>query len=505
MELVRRRYYRYLTIFMILLCALCIGLVFWAVRSSRSIDASQIYRQIYSIKKVFLKDTVQNMLRDIDRLRELNRNHAGLIVQDLSADFNKLYSITSANFKEVSIDFLSRNEYREILNIHYEDNSENKVLYHSGQNIFSRQIKNGNYSLKLGVNEEWVNRKTKSAAAEMIHALTFENDGYIWVNEIINWEGGDNYAIRRIHPNLIKTEGSYLSTKMKDIKGNTPYLTELEGVRRHGELYSTYFFKRKDSDTISEKLTYAALYKDYNWIVAMGIYLEDVQVYIDSAEQSGKTLTMQIVAIVIGLMIILFIAGAFVLTWMEKRYILRTTNTYREESNIDPLTGALNRRMCDIYLNESFKRYRRGLDHPFFFFFDIDDFKKVNDTYGHNAGDRVLTGIANKVVINIRSTDHLFRWGGEEFLLMCYGVNPDGAYDLAVKLNRVIEETPVEIPDNTQGTVDDGGRVHQTSVTISIGISCFHPEDLATDPLLKRLDTALYRAKREGKNCTRME
>ena len=91
--------------------------------------------------------------------------------------------------------------------------------------------------------------KTKASVADIIHNQKFANEGYIWVNEVKNWNGGDNYAIRRIHPNLIDTEGTYLSTNTKDIKGNTPYLTELEGVKNSGEIFSTYYLQEETEAT----------------------------------------------------------------------------------------------------------------------------------------------------------------------------------------------------------------------------------------------------------------
>lgn len=123
----------------------------------------------------------------------------------------------------------------------------------------------------------------KERLREHIRAIRLKDDGYIWINAVLNYEGGDNYAYRFVHPNLPKTEGMMLSTGMKDIKGNTPYLTELEGVKAKGEIFFDYWFKKMNSDLIQHKLTYAKLYKPYNWIVATGVYLDDV----DGLVQAG--------------------------------------------------------------------------------------------------------------------------------------------------------------------------------------------------------------------------
>lgn len=118
---------------------------------------------------------------------------------------------------------------------------------------------------------------------ERIRAIRLKDNGYLWVNAVVNYAGGDNYATRFVHPNLPETEGMMLSTNLRDIRGNTPYLTELEGVKRDGEIFFDYWFKKMDSEVIQHKMTFAKLYKPYDWIVATGVYLDDI----DALVQTG--------------------------------------------------------------------------------------------------------------------------------------------------------------------------------------------------------------------------
>ncbi|MGB5918515.1 ATP-binding protein [Arcobacter sp.] len=99
---------------------------------------------------------------------------------------------------------------------------------------------------------------------------------YTWINKIINYKGGENFAIRLIHPNLKRTEGLFLSTKTKDIKGNLPYLEELNGIKKNKEIYYTYYFKQLDTLEVTEKLSYAILYKKMNWVIVTGIPLNSL-------------------------------------------------------------------------------------------------------------------------------------------------------------------------------------------------------------------------------------
>ncbi len=108
-----------------------------------------------------------------------------------------------------------------------------------------------------------------------------------------------------------------LSTDMTDVAGNLPYLTELEGVKRDGELFFV-FFQKKDSDIVSEKVTYAKLYRPYNWIIAMGVHLDDIEAYAGQANvasaSSVRHLVLVIAAVTACLMAValVFPAGAMV-------------------------------------------------------------------------------------------------------------------------------------------------------------------------------------------------
>lgn len=110
---------------------------------------------------------------------------------------------------------------------------------------------------------------------EITYSTTYRNE-YIWINEIVNYEGGENYAKRFVHPNFSETEGEYLSTILTDTAGNTPYLTELENIKEYGELSFSYYFKNYLDDSVELKHTYAKYYAPYHWIIACGIPESDL-------------------------------------------------------------------------------------------------------------------------------------------------------------------------------------------------------------------------------------
>jgi diguanylate cyclase len=163
----------------------------------------------------------------------------------------------------------------------------------------------------------------------------------------------------------------------------------------------------------------------------------------------------------------------------------------RTHLQTDPLTGINNRKALDQYLEELIEQ---SLFHKISFammLLDIDDFKKINDHYGHLIGDRVLVAFAQKCRSLIRTDDFIARYGGEEFVVILPKASLRNAKKKAQQICKSLAETCYAI--------DEGGEDDPLAVTASIGVVTMHKEDGVTE-IIKRADQALYRAKREGKN-----
>ncbi|MBD3828854.1 MAG: cache domain-containing protein [Arcobacter sp.] len=150
----------------------------------------------------------------------------------------------------------------------------------------------------------------------------------------------------------------------------------------------------------------------------------------------------------------------------------------------DELTRLYNRRFMLNKLEEEISKYKRYKVPFSILLIDIDFFKKINDSYGHDKGDFVIKQISNLMQNNIRNTDICARWGGEEFLILTPNSDLKAALTLANNLKELIEKTNFDIKD---------------CVTVSIGISTFN-ENLNQENLLKLADDALYKAKEKGRN-----
>lgn len=157
-------------------------------------------------------------------------------------------------------------------------------------------------------------------------------------------------------------------------------------------------------------------------------------------------------------------------------------------SVLDGLTELYNRRQFEIGLEQEFNRTRR---HPSDFslaIMDIDFFKKVNDTYGHQYGDYVLKTVANLIKQAFRKTDLLYRYGGEEFVVLMPETNIEGGIIPLQRLRRAVESYDFEY---------NGVKA---KVTISIGLTMNYQNILTSTDILKAADDALYKAKESGRN-----
>ncbi len=167
-----------------------------------------------------------------------------------------------------------------------------------------------------------------------------------------------------------------------------------------------------------------------------------------------------------------------------------TGKLLESSASLDDLTGLCNRRYFTQWFETEIRRARNYLTPLSVFLFDIDHFKKVNDTYGHHAGDLVLRRVAEVVRRNTRSSDLIARYGGEEFAVVMSSANREQSFSYANKLRETIAATGTKIP----------GLDHPLRVTISGGIATFPGDGETTTDLIKAADNALYGAKRDGRN-----
>lgn len=173
---------------------------------------------------------------------------------------------------------------------------------------------------------------------------------------------------------------------------------------------------------------------------------------------------------------------------LSKKELKSANIRLREQSQIDQLTGLNNRGYWEKCLVHEYNRHLRYGDKCSLAMLDIDHFKKVNDTYGHQFGDKVLRIIAKTLTDNIRGTDIAGRYGGEEFGVILTGSNNKTSKIFAERFRKSVEAL----------SISTGGR--EVRITVSIGLTEFNNNVDNYKELIEKADQALYESKRSGRN-----
>ncbi|MEY8353966.1 sensor domain-containing diguanylate cyclase [Lachnospiraceae bacterium 54-53] len=501
---IRRKYVISITIIVSIICTVMVCFYLFTIDKISNIYIDKSREAIYSIKKDFLKDTVNNLISEIEMKREAKSSYMErfaartLGIIDLKAD------LADREFSDFFVRFFNDNPYYDFVTVIQWDDLENRAVY-DPQNLAGptwadtldanisdmsayRVFTHGNSSFFFGVTKAHVDNLVKAEIADIIKGTRFDGDSYIWVDEILNYEGGKDYAVRRIHPILPKMEGTRLSTDMADIRGDFPYLTQLQGINKDGELFYNYYFKKIKGNEIAPKLTYSKLYKDYDWVISMGIYLDDLQPYIDQTDGESRALVSRLTALLVLLLVVILIISLWSVSLIEKIYYRRLKRLMESEMKLDPLTKSDSRRSGTKDLTDAFREFKQSGANPGIVMCDVDNFKGINDKYGHSSGDQVLIEFVKEMKSLLRSSDKIIRWGGDEFIVILYGLKQKNALLLGNKFISAAASMRIPVQDEEIG------------ITISIGFSFFRETDTDFTQALERADEALYKSKEEGRN-----
>jgi len=233
----------------------------------------------------------------------------------------------------------------------------------------------------------------------------------------------------------------------------------------------------------------ASRFYTYVYVLCMLIPILFVEFFITERMISEKVIT-----------VIIYIFG---LLWVtvnsSKEYMSARVSNIQllEMSNTDGLTGVKNRRYFDLQLEEELQRARRTEGRIALLILDIDNFKKVNDEYGHIAGDQCLIAVANSLKNSMqRISDTVARYGGEEFAIIIANTDEADCLKIAERIRTAVEDIQILVNNVA------------VPLTISIGVSQCKAADVECDgvSLLAAADTALYQAKKQGRNqvCNNM-
>ena len=295
------------------------------------------------------------------------------------------------------------------------------------------------------------------AITQILRVFKYQTDFHLLRLSKALEESGDTVVITDLEGKIeyvnrtFEQQSGYLA---HEVIGNTP------NILRSGE-HQTSFYQHL-WDTILSGETYrgvltnkrkdATLYHEFKTIVPLKNKRQELTNFIST----GKDITSRVIF----------------------------EHELEKAASTDPLTNAANRLQCNRWLTLATEHAQDSTISVSLILFDIDDFKKVNDTFGHNAGDDVLIQIAEVVRTIVRSNDMFARWGGEEFVILQIDTPFEGTIALAERLKKEIEHSTFK---------------EVAHITVSIGVAQYNGTE-SIESFVKKADDAMYQAKEEGKN-----
>lgn len=326
--------------------------------------------------------------------------------------------------------------------------------------------------------------------------------GHLWFEEILtndrqakiedvraHLDNADWYAQAMLHGGQ-NAEGTFIPLSDPELRAH------IEGVRKLLAKFRIQMERRWENIQDSgpgtfQDRSFDAVFNQF--IIEADIVETRLQALVQTAERNFLITQVVLgvlalsVMIALGMMLLYFSARQNHTVAALRREIVRrkkVEHVLREQATTDTLTGLKNRRKTNDELRNELNRAKR-LRTPFsVVMLDIDHFKQINDTHGHEAGDRVLVMVAETIQSRLRGLDTLGRWGGEEFLIVLPGTTVQGAAELSNICRELLAQERLE----GIGTI-----------TASFGVAQFSPHETVRE-LLHRVDEALYCAKRNGRN-----
>lgn len=346
-------------------------------------------------------------------------------------------------------------------------NAITKSLYHEREMQTQQLIETGSSIIAHFYNLESNGEISKSQAQKMamdtLKSVVYGENGYFWIN--------DTNGIMLMHPYKPEYIGKSMF-EFADKNGKKVFVDFVKVAKSGGGLVEYYWPKPGFKDD-KRKISYVAVFQPWDWMLGTGIYLDDVENDIKSVAYSA-----------VWVIAVIFIIITLISVLVSKHFLKEMCELARH----DPLTSLQTRRSLSEEIPIYISSHDRGIKKVLaVIFLDIDFFKKVNDTYGHSYGDKVLAQVGKSILQSIRTNDIGVRFGGEEFVVVMLCDSEKEAVEVASRIREVVGKINFEYKNKS------------FVITLSGGIA-FRQEGELFENLLQRADNNLYKAKETGRD-----
>ncbi len=471
-----------------------ISFFIFAIKKVESVYSDQMYQNALETRKAYLKDTVNNLITDLenqqDEYTELfaNETEEVRVLMQTYLDTHEVTASQLATYLEKT------SGMRELSYVVYdtatgEDYGTGNISRDSADDklLCKAEVNKGTLHVIFGVSREYMNAVIRNAFALRLKTYDYEDGSYVWVDTVTG-EGEEAHFKREIHPGYPESEGQVFGTDTKDEDGNKYYLEIANGLEEEGEVFVAYFYREKKSDLISKKISYVKYYPEYNWAIGMGVPSHAIVHFVQDMQAENRPMIIRFIVMVTAFFAIVFVLCMVFILQNDRKHFKKRVRALRHDVEVDELTGASTRKYGARLLEEAYLDFKDGNESTVLMLLDVDKFKSVNDTYGHEAGDEVLKKVVSTMKKNIRSSDYLIRWGGDEFVGIFPNLTRSELEAVAKKLLFAVSDLRV----NSNGQV--------VKVTVSLGFTYFHNDDEGYQDALNRADEGLYESKEGGRN-----
>ncbi|MCD4796647.1 MAG: diguanylate cyclase [Candidatus Cloacimonetes bacterium] len=495
---------------------------YWYILPEKSVEYGKIaYLNAIEFNDVNQEDiaykniaTAYTILKNYDQsiiywLKSLECNNRTGKVEEIIIDLENIAGI----YKHWKKHNKALEYYDKILKIH-ELKKDKKGIAQTFRSI-------GNIYKDMGNNEKAVKYHVKALKFEEDNIKVMIRDDYLRYSEIYAEMGKDEKALEyyklytTIRDTLIKEESSQKIAVMQQRYENEKERKQIEMLKKDKEISELEKEKQENIYEASIRKNQIEMLNKDKVLREFQLRSEKdrIQKKIDEIKKDKaiKELELSKKEILISkqkiiqkyYMIIIILFVIFAVVSVNQYLIVRKVNkqlnksnkdlneTYRElelVAKTDPLTKLSNRRDIIEKIENEKKRFGRNGKHFVLIMADIDNFKSVNDRFGHDGGDFILESISTLMISLVRQQDVVGRWGGEEFLLLLPETELEGGRALAEKIRKNISITPYIFNDK------------KIPITVTFGVSVYNkPMDI--DLCIKYSDEAMYKGKRRGKNC----
>ena len=492
---------KYMTIAITIIVVTALGFIMLfmsAVRRIQYVYTDQTYQKTVLVRREALGSTVSNLVREIDKMRTLCLDEETAIVDAVKPAVTAIMKEKdpAGELKEYFASFGGKFDITCILY----DKSGKAILDNMGLTgetgmysedlddvfIISEKVSQGDYTALYGVTGSGFDSGLLEILSGNIAEISAKTGEKYWVDKMTVLDGGKVSVVR-----LIDSE----NPRRVGMSSGESADTDLEELRNKGKGEQVFaerdmeWLVEDDSRVTARSTTCSEYYEPYGWAVCGAFRMDAVGVDSVLVQTRSRNETIRIgirmaigFALVLGIAIILLLRNSA--TYFNKRH-----KKLKDQVEKDALTGANTRGYGQQILTNDFNRFTSKNDEsPILMVMDVDKFKSINDTYGHDSGDVALKQVVKSALRVMRGKDCMIRWGGDEFIAVFYKLERTRGEDVANRLRKEIAQTEITHGSNTFG------------MTVSIGVTWFKFGDTSYDDALKRADAALYKSKGLGRN-----